>query len=454
MRVLNLKADNFKALKAIEISPEGNVVVVGGKNGQGKSSVMDAIWVALKGRSAAPPKPIRTGEEECTIVVDLGELRVSRKFTAKEGGTYTDSVKVENSEGLRYSKPQEVLDALLGAIGFDPLDFARMKPEKQAETLLAMVPLTVDLDDLAEADRSDYDNRRDTNRDANALKAQIDAMPKEEVPADAPDREALVAKLGEAADTNGRIERERLRREQIENAGPSIRAAIARHRDRAAVLRAEADAADEEAARLEAERDKVEKELAALPPLEETVDTDAVRRQLHEAEATLAAIDRQKRRAVLVQQHETLVKRSEGYTAAMEKREKDRQEALKAAEMPIESLSFEIDEKGRPNVYLNGVPFEQASTAEKLAASTKIGMQSNPELRVMRISDGSLLDEDTMAMLRGMAESDDFQLWVEVVGDPGAVGIVMENGEVRAAEPKAEAKPKAAAKAKADGALL
>lgn len=457
MRVIKLEADNFKNLKAVEITPDGQMVVVGGKNEQGKSSVMDAIWVALKGRGVAPPKPIRTGEEECRIRLDLGELVVTRKFTAKEGGTYTDAVKVENSDGLRYSKPQEVLDALLGEIGFDPFEFCRMKPADQAEALLQMVPLSVDLDAMAEQDQSDFARRRDVNRDAHQLKAQIDAIPVEEVPENAPDRETLQSQLAEAAETNSSIERERLVREGTLRNISSLRENAESKSARAAELRAQAETLEADAKVDVGEADKAQAAFDKLDPIPTPIDTAEVRRQLQEAETTLAAIGRQKRRKELAEVYATLVAQSEKFTADMAAREVERNKALAEASMPIETIKFVIDEKGKPVVSLNGVPFEQASTAEKLKASTAIAMAANPELRILRITDGSLLDEDSIALLRKMAEEDDFQLWVEVVGDPGTVGIVMEGGEVRAIKsaekPKAAAKP-AKAEPKADGALL
>lgn len=457
MQVLKLEADNFKNLKAVEITPDGNMVVVGGDNEQGKSSVMDAIWVAIRGRSAAPPKPIRNGEEECRIALDLGDLKVTRTFKAKDGGTYTDSVKVENDAGLRYSKPQEVLDALLGTIGFDPFDFVRMKPAEQAATLLDMVPLSVDLDEMGEADRSDYDNRRDANRDAMQLKAQVDALPKEDIPTDVPDREALVAALGDAANTNSAIERERMTRQQVGRNIDELNNSAASKSQRAEALREEADALNKDAERIAADATKAATDLAALPPIGEPVDVDEVRRQLSEAEATLAVIDRGKRRLDLSTRYDALVAKSDAFTAAMETRNAERNKALSSAKMPIAGLAFSIDERGKPTVVLNDVPFEQASTAAKLKASTAIAMAANPDLRVLRISDGSLLDPKSMQMLADMAKADDFQLWIEVVGEGKNVGIVMENGEVRAAKPEAKpaAKPKAEAPAaKTDGALL
>lgn len=427
MKIVQLQADNFKRLVAVEIAPDGNVVEVTGKNGSGKSSVLDAIYVALVGRSAAPPKPIREGEEKCHIKLDLGDIVVTRTFTKKDGSTYTDTLKVENADGLRYGQPQQVLDALLGEIGFDPFEFCQMKAAAQAEALLQMVPLPVDLDELAELDQSDYQKRRDINRDLAADQARLAAIPKEEVPGEAPDRNKLVEQLGRAADTNTAILRDRNEREQQDGYRISYERQITN---------------------LEAELASKRESLAALmetiekrEPLPELVDTDALREQLVNADRALALIERQQNRDVLAARVEQLEGQSEALTKAMEEREQQRRDALAKAKMPIDGLGFQIDEKGKPLVSFGGVPFEQASTAEQLRASTAIAMAANPSLRVLRVKDGSLLDDDSMKLLAEMAKAEDFQLWIERVGT-GGVGIVMENGAVKAAPAK-----KAAAKA-------
>jgi hypothetical protein len=157
---------------------------------------------------------------------------------------------------------------------------------------------------------------------------------------------------------------------------------------------------------------------------------------------------------------EALRAKSQGFTDAMAEREAQRKAALAKARMPIEGLAFGVDDAGKATVLFNGQPFEQASTAEQIRASTAIAMAGNPQLRVLRIKDGSLLDEDSMALVAEMAAAEDFQLWVEVVRGDG-VGIIMEDGAVKGApepEPQPEKKP-AAKKAKAepekpDGALL
>lgn len=441
MQIVQLRAENFKRLKAVEITPDGNLVTIGGPNGSGKSSVLDAIYVALVGRSVAPPRPIRTGEEECRILLDLGELVVSRKFTTKDGGQYTDSVKVETAEGLRYGKPQEVLDRLLGEIGFDPFGFVQMRAADQAETLLQMVPLSVDLDEMAELDRSDYDKRRDANRDVVSLRSQLNAIPKEPVPDDLPDRLALTDQLGTAAQRNSEIARDRMAREATRRNIDEMRQAAEEKRRRVAELELEKVRLVEEANAAADNAMTTEKELEALPAVPEPVDVEAIQTQLRDAEAVLASAERQRHRRELETALTAKETESQALTDAMDERERQRQEALAKAEMPIEGLGFGIDEKGKPVVTFGGVPFEQASSAEQLRASTAIAMAGNPSLRVLRVKDGSLLDDDSMRLLAEMAKAEDFQLWVEVVNADENVGVIMEEGEIKST-PKAKAKAK------------
>ena len=435
MRVNGLRIENYKRIKVVDITPEGGIVTIGGKNDQGKSSLLDAIFTAIKGRSANAPVPVRAGEEKATIRLDLGELIITRSFIVKEGKPYTDTLKVERANGDRPGNPQAILDALLGEIGFDPFEWAQKKPKDQVARILEMVPLSVDLDELAEQDTSDIANRRDLNREIAALQGQLQGIPKEDVPADAPDREALTQRLASASETNTAIATERAAREarraRIESATGTRDATVAR----AADLRRQAEALDAEAAELTTRIEKAEAELAALPALDEPVDATAIQTELREADAVLAKIERQKRRAVIEADLTAKQAESEAFTTAIAARAKKRTDALVKAPMPIEGLGISIDDKGAPFLTWQGLPFDkdQISTAVQLRVSTAIGMAANPTLRVLSIKDGSLLDEDSMAMLAQMADTEDFQLFVEVVGT-GGVGIIMEDGQIRATE--------------------
>src|SRR4051812_37263172 len=65
MKIISLHAENVKRLKAVDITPDSPTVVIAGKNGQGKSSVLDSILLALAGKDAAKlmTRPIRDGAE-------------------------------------------------------------------------------------------------------------------------------------------------------------------------------------------------------------------------------------------------------------------------------------------------------------------------------------------------------------------------------------------------------
>lgn len=455
MRILQLHAENFKRLGVVEIEPSGNLIKIGGKNGHGKSSVLDAIYVALRGRAVAPPKPIRAGEEKCTIRLDLGDIVVTRNFHQKEGLEYTDTLKVENADGLRYSKPDAILRSLLGEIGFDPFEFVNLKAKEQVARLLEMVPLSIDLDEFAQADASDFAKRTEANRDVARLKAQIAPIPEEELPAERPDRDALMDALGKAADTNGKINAEKQDREREAREIAEVKASATSWRQTVEELERRLAEARERVSECDADAEEREAALAALPPLAPLVDTDELREAVRQADQLQVVIDRQARRAVLANELRDAETLSQGLTDALAERARQRNTALAEADMPVEGLSFAIDDNGAATLMWEGLPFDkdQISTAAQLRVSTAIGMAANPRLRVLRIMDGSLLDEDSMTMLAEMAEAEDFQLWVEVVGD-GGVGIIMENGLIKGAdEPEAGIKddsaPAAKSKAKA-----
>jgi hypothetical protein len=61
-----------------------------------------------------------------------------------------------------------------------------------------------------------------------------------------------------------------------------------------------------------------------------------------------------------------------------------------------------------------------------------LAMAANPELRVIRIKDGSLLDADNLALIDEIAKNGDFQVWIECVDSTGKVGFYIEDGEIAA----------------------
>lgn len=108
MRIITLKAENVKRLKAVEIQPDGDVVVIAGRNAQGKSSVLDAIWLALAGAAGAKEttRPIRDAEitladdERIVSVESIGPLGKKLVWIANDRNRLYQTVKFATDNAL------------------------------------------------------------------------------------------------------------------------------------------------------------------------------------------------------------------------------------------------------------------------------------------------------------------------------------------------------------------
>jgi hypothetical protein len=424
-KIIRLESTNYKRLKAVEIIPDaaGNLVIVAGKNGQGKTSLLDSITAALGGVNAkTTPKPIRDGEERAEIVLETEELIVTRRFTAS-GSTLT----VKSPDGAVYPKGQAKLDDLLGKLSLDPLAFTQQSDRDQLTTLLALVDLPFDLNKLAAERKDIFEQRTDASRKVKELTAR--AAEYISRPADLPEDEVSVSAL-------------LTQYREIEDA-ERVHA-----KDHAAAFQCAHNVAtaENDIAEVELEIARLQSEIARLRDyqthqLEEGAAFDArisAHPTLPDLESIQAQIDGAEQINDAVRHHKTGEKVRASLTIAQQKAaeltdsiaeiDKQKADGLAAATFPG-GLPLGFDDTG---VLLNGIPFKQASSAEQLRASLAMAIALNPKLRVIRIADGSLLDSDNLALVESVARENDFQVWIEVVGDGDGRGIVIEDGQVRA----------------------
>ena len=398
MKIIRLTAENVKRLKAVEIEPDGTMQVITGRNAQGKTSVLDAIWLALGGGTAArgTPRVIRDGEEQASVTLDLGDLTVTRTWKGEK-----TTLTVTSPDGARYSGPQGVLDALVGRLSFDPLAFTNLSTREQREALLDLVDIDVDLAELATQRKRVFDDRTEAGRQEKALGASPDPDPS--LPAEEISAGALIDQIEEA--TSAAHVQQRLRH-QVETLEQQVK-----HLQESLTL-AQADLA-ESIAELEAQ--PIPSDVAGLRvQLEQIEDTN--RRIRDNASLRQKATLRGRRRAEYAALTDQI--------AALDQAKAD---ALAKAAFPVPGLGF--DDEG---VTYQGVPFAQASSAEQIRVSLAMAMSLNPKLRVIRILDGSLLDAENLALISEMAADSDYQIWVERVSDASGVGVVIEDGLVSA----------------------
>ncbi len=404
MRIIEFRAENVKRLSAVYIKPDGHVQIVGGRNAQGKTSVLDAIWFALGGGQAArgTAQPVREGEASARVELNLdGEVLVTRTWDAATGRS---ALRVESADGAVYRSPQAMLDNLVGRLSFDPLEFTRLSAREQVAALLDLVDLGIDLPAMADERERLYEARLGIGRDVKRIAGYVGELGEVE---DAPDREeSAVAVAAELRRVEGVIASHVRDREDREAANARIldlQEQLAHAQERRDALTAKI----------------ADHETIAIPPhvLEDRLDrldalNAAVRRNVERARARQGLADAEAGYADL--------------TGKINDLDQTKRDALAAAEFPVDGLGF--DDNG---VTFHGIPFGQASAAEQIRVSLAMAMALNPELRVIRILDGSLLDADNLAMIGAMAEANDFQVWIERVGDADESAVIIEDGMVK-----------------------
>jgi len=408
MKIVTLTAENVKRLKAVQITPDGNTVVISGRNGQGKTSVLDSIWYALGGGPAAKDttRPIRDGEKTATVTLDLGELRVTRTWTGDR-----TALRVESADGARYTSPQQMLDGLVGRLSFDPLAFAHLPEREQLATLLDLVDLPFVPAELDAKRRALYDERTAVGRDGRHLEGRLTGLP--EPAEDLPAEEISAAEI---------LAEEREARQQHERYAADARSR-ATLTDRVTRLQQELAAAEADLAAMGEPTDP-----ATLP------DFAAFEDRINAVEETNRQVRAARERAVVDAALKDLREQYAALTADIVLLDERKATAIRDAAMPIDGLAFDDD-----GVTYRGVPFKQCSAAEQLRVSLAMAMALNPTIRVIRITDGSLLDSDNMRLIEEMATAGDFQVWVERVDESGTVGVYIEDGQVANVPAKAAA---------------
>lgn len=392
MKIISLEAQNIKKLKAVSITPDpnGNMVVIGGNNGNGKTSVLDSIWYALGGKRAIQDKPVREGEALGTIRLELdGDFVIERKI-APDGRT---ELTVTDKQGGRYGSPQKLLDSLVAKFTFDPLEFSSMEPKDQVQILKQLVGI-----DFAPIDRKKAtlaDERTFTNRRLKELEGSLatlpeagENLPKEEIPTD------------------------ELLRVSRENQSQAIRIATLNNdiKQRKAAIEAQMEALS-----------ACEQEYLALTKMP-VVD---VQEKLLEIQKINEQIRAAFHRRSLEKEANSLFTKAKELTDEISGIEKHKKEIMETAPFPVQGLSFDENV-----VSYNEIPFNQLSGAEKLKISSLIGLALNPQLKILLIRDGSLLDDANLLLLGEIAKESDAQVWLERVGKGSEVSVVLEDGEV------------------------
>lgn len=455
LKIIEFRAENTKRLKAVTIrpDPEHPVVVLTGKNRQGKSSIIDAIWMALGGKSSIPGKPIRAGETEAVATLDLGEFIVERRITDK--GAYLN---VTTKEGFKAPSAQNFLNSRLGEHAHNPLEFMRLSPAEQVTALQGMVDLKLDLKEFEEvsglptqgiqASHADpvtlldhaykhlFDQRGEINREVKRLEATLKSM-KAEIPPGREEqqpvsvqelfteRQALEAKKVSNDKQREAVGRDDAKLADMEKLCEEI------HKERMEI-QARLAKLEEQYNQLHEEYRQMEGELViSRTAIEQLTDPD-----FSEIDARIAAADETNRIANLVKSCtdssadlEAVSAQSMDLTSRLAGIKDLKGRLIAEAGLPVPGLGFENGQ-----VTYNNLPLSQASGREQIEISCAICMARHPAIGILTIDIGwSELDSEGKEIIRKWAEQVGAQIWVtRVTDDMQEGGFYIEDGELTA----------------------
>lgn len=415
-RVTLLEIKNFKKIKTATIAPDGSVIRITGKNASGKSSSLDGIESLCRGK-AVPGVPIREGEDSAEITVHLngGELIVRRVF--ETGKNRTGQLTVTDKEIGVLPSPQKIIDGLIGSRNLDPFKFMRLKPPEQLMEIREIVGL--DFSEEQKKKEDAYSARKKTNQEIKKYQGAIDSIT---LPADCPTEKisskVLMEKIKDGRQVN--VENEAHRKEYVE-----MKVRVVECEDNVGRLKKELEDFKQELK--DTENYIVEKIVPKIDTLKD-VDISVFEGRLESLDDHNALVQKFEEKEYKKGTLTRLQEDSKKYTKEIKDSDKAVVDKISKAKFPVDGLSIVEGE-----VIFNGVPLEQASQAEQWKVAVGMAMAGDPDLRVILIRDGSLLDTESLADIYAMAEEKDYQVFIEIVSDGGDDdnSIVFEDGEIK-----------------------
>jgi DNA repair exonuclease SbcCD ATPase subunit len=424
-KIIELDVQNVMRVKAVHIKPDGNVVILGGRNAQGKTSVLDAISVAIGGMKLCPDVPIREGEDAAEVSLTLGELQITRKFKRTATGEVSSSLVVKNAEGQPLSPPQRTLDALIGRLAFDPLEFARMKPTDARETLRELVGL--DVEQQEEELGRIFRERTEAGVAKRAAQAVVDELP---VPGEVPVKtsiDEITARMARCAQHQSDFEEMKgLLRRNKESHERTIRDIAELERQR--------DEIEQNIKDTIAESESVERAVAMAQGAVDNFTLEDVEEIREQLDQTMRFNENADEIFRAVERYQEKEKQAEVAAVAWKYLDTKHNDIFHEIKRKTEAVSYPIPdlELRKEGVFYQGVPFEQGSRAERIKVSLAMGVAMNEDLGVLLIRDGSVLDDESMTVITRLADEHDFQFWIEMArGYEDAAGaVIIEDGEV------------------------
>ena len=410
MKIISFELENVKRVALVRMAPaENGLTVIGGKNAQGKSSILDGIVYALGGEKYRPGNLQRkNGLAPARIRIELsGGLIVERR--GKNAALH-----VTDATGKR--RGQKLLDDFIEELALNLPKFLAMKDDDKAEVLLRTLGIADQLMALDLREKQAYDKRHDYGVIVDQKK-KFAAEMKEY--ADVPETPVSAAEM--IAESQAILKRNADRHE--------LRAKIASLHQVKQITDAKILELKKQLAEA-LERGQIISEQimeAEKTPVTEDESTAELEAKIADIDVLNSKIRANLDKAAAVADAEEYEQRMKPLTDALEAVRAERRALLDGAKMPLPELSIGKNSKDRPVLLYKGQPWDCMSTMERYRVAAAIVRKLKPECGFVLLDGLEAFDTDQMAAFDEWLKAENLQAICTRVGTEDC-SIVIEDG--------------------------
>ena len=410
MKINSLELENVKRIKAVVLTPTANgLTVIGGNNGQGKTSVLDSIAWALGGEKFRPSVPQRDGSllpPSLRIVMDNG-LIVERK------GKNSD-LKVTDPQGRRAG--QQLLNEFVTSVALDLPKFMGAGDKEKAETLLQVIGVRDQLYALEQKETELYNRRHAIGQIADQKAKHAAELPEyPDAPTELVSASDLIRQQQDILAKNAENQRKRERMQEFEKEANRLTQEIT---DLKLQIKEKSDALTRTLADLETARKD------ALFLHDES--TEELERNLEEIDRinlqVRANLDHQKAKeeAAEFAAHYTEL------TAELEAVRAEKRDLLERADLPLPELTVE-----HGVLLYGGYPWDNLSGADQLKVAVAIVRKLNSKCEFVLLDKLEQMDTQTLSDFGAWLEQEGLQAIATRVSTGGECSVIIEDGSIK-----------------------
>lgn len=408
MKITSLELENVKRVMALRLEPAPNgLTVIGGRNAQGKTSVLDGIAAALGGAKYLGTNLTRNGAmnpAKIKLILDNG-LVVERKGKSA-------SLTVTDPEGKLAG--QSLLDSFVSQFALDLPRFLNASTKEKALFLLDTLGIGAELKRLEEEEKRLYDERTAIGRIVLSKQKHAEELP--EYP-DAPEEPVSVSEL--------------LKQHQVilvkNGENQRLRDNLAKHESECDRIEQEIDRLEKQLEKTrELHRELCEKVATGRETAEKLEDesTEEIEASLSNIEAINAQVAANLAKSVAIDEAGTYQAQYDELTATIEKKRVERLALLEGANLPLPELTVEDAE-----LVYKGMKWDCMSGSEHLKVAVAIAKAIKPQCGFVLMDKLEQMDPKTMAEFGAWLEEQNLQvIATRVTTNADECTIIIEDG--------------------------